>query len=75
MILVATGPMTVTFILALTIGAAKGLGGKPMLDGWNGSNGCFGIGTFSIDVGFLYARRRRGIMENELTSKKIASLL
>lgn len=31
----ATGPMTVTFILALTIGAAKGLGrGNPMLDGF-----------------------------------------
>ena len=56
----ATGPMTVTFILALTIGAAKVRRKPDVRWVWDGSNGCFGIGTFSIDTGVSLCQKGEG---------------
>ena len=57
----ATGPMTVTFILALTIGAAKGLGrGNPMLDGFGMVAMVALASVLSVLIlGFLYARKEK----------------
>jgi hypothetical protein len=57
----ATGPMTVTFIMALTIGASKGLKhGDPLRDGFGMVSMVALMSILSVLIlGFLYGRRKR----------------
>jgi len=64
----ATGPMTVTVVLAMTVGAAKGLGrGNPLLDGFGMVAMVALASVLSVlALGFVYTRKeKRDIGDNE----------
>ncbi len=64
----ATGPMTVTYVLAMTVGAAKGLGrGNPLMDGFGMVAMVALASVLSVlALGFIYTRKqKRDIGNNE----------